>query len=72
MVELRENFCPACVSVPIALAAGLMSGGKTQDPGNYRKVKNISFTISMLIIFVSLGIGIYNFFIKKCSLCVGE
>jgi hypothetical protein len=68
VVKSKENFCAACMSVPIAMGASLL-GGKAGGTQNYRKIKNITFALSLFVTFVVLCIGIYMFFIKECSAC---
>jgi hypothetical protein len=68
IIKTKENFCAACMSVPIAMGASLI-GGKGTSSKNYRTIKNITFAMSLIITFVVLGIGIYMFFIKECSAC---
>ena len=59
--NLKENFCPACVTIPIAIASG---GIGSQNTGNkYILWGSIFISLIMVIIFI------YYTYIKKCSTC---
>jgi hypothetical protein len=60
--ELKENFCPACVVIPIAMASG---GIGLQDNGRNKLILWGSIIITILMIFIY----IYYKYIKKCSTC---
>jgi hypothetical protein len=68
--KIKENFCPACVSIPLAMVGAGVSKAGSNSEKNYRTFKNISFLISMIFIVLSIFIGIYYFFIKSCSKCL--
>jgi hypothetical protein len=65
---IREDFCPACVTVPFALATSFYKGN-SDSPETYRKKKTISLTISLVVTFFAICIGTYFLFIKECSAC---
>jgi hypothetical protein len=67
--KIKEKFCPACVSIPLAMVGAGVSKAGSNNEKNYRTFKNISLLISVIIIIISIGIGVYYFFIKSCSKC---
>lgn len=59
--KLKEDFCPACVAIPIAMASGGVGSQFTQN--KYIVWGSILITIAMI------GVYIYYKYIKKCSTC---
>ncbi len=68
--KVKEKFCPACVSIPLAMVGAGVSKAGSNDEKNYRSFKNISLLISSIIIILSIAIGVYYFFIKSCNKCL--
>ena len=65
--NVREDFCGACLTVPLAaLGVGVGAYGSGAR-GKYRKKKTIMLVLGILITVISVAIGIY--FLKKCSNC---
>lgn len=70
----KENFCGACLAMPLAAAGTAIANSKNNnidddEEGGYRKGKNIALTISIGVALLALGIGIYYVYIKKCKTC---
>jgi hypothetical protein len=66
--ENKEDFCPACVAVPLAMAGAGMTGiGSTKDPKNNKKSKNILLVVGLIITLLCLAIGI--FYLRRCKNC---
>ena len=66
--ENKEEFCPVCVAVPLAMAGAGMSGiGSTKDPKKNKKTRNIMLIVGIIITLLSLLIGLY--FWKRCPDC---
>ena len=59
--KIKEDFCPACIAIPIAMASG---GVGTQFTHNKYIIWG-SILVTVLMIFIY----IYYKYIKKCSSC---
>jgi hypothetical protein len=69
--NVKEDFCPACAAIPLAMLGAGVSAGNSNYNKNYRKYKNIICIFSLLITFIVFFIGIYFLFIKKdCNQCI--
>ena len=67
--ETKEDFCPACLVVPLAFAgAGAAAAGGTVSKKHkvWKKALLISGVITLLI---AIGIAIYFFMNKDCTSC---
>ena len=62
--DVKEPFCGACVSLPLALAGPF---GVGMSAKSHRKNKKTMFIISLIIALVGLAIGIYYY--KNCKNC---
>lgn len=69
MKQVKENFCGACVSIPLTLA-GSAIGSYSYNAHKYKKMKDLSFLVGLLFTFVAFCIGYYFLFLKKCSDCI--
>ncbi len=66
--ENKENFCSACVAIPIAMAGtGLSMYGNTQTSKDYRRQKDILFWSGIIISIIFLIITIY--YVNTCHSC---
>jgi disulfide bond formation protein DsbB len=67
--ENKEDFCPVCVAVPIAMAsgAGIAGIGSKKDPKKNKSSKLIMLIVGILVSVLSLLIGLY--FWRKCPDC---
>jgi len=67
--ENKEEFCPVCVAVPLAMAsgAGIAGIGSTKDPKKNKKTRNIMLLVGIIVTLLSLIIGI--FYLKRCPDC---
>lgn len=68
MSEEREDFCPLCLTVPLAFAGiGSTAYGSKKD---YQKKRKKYFILGLILVFISLAIAAYYLFFKKdCSDC---
>ena len=67
--ENKEEFCTACVSVPLALAGGGMSVyGSSNSTGKNKKMKKILLITGV----VTLVLGLYFLFKKNKSCSTGS
>lgn len=65
----KEEFCPVCVAVPLALAgAGATSLGANQSENYKKRRKNLLF-VGISSTVISLLIIIYYVWIKDCESC---
>jgi len=66
--ENKEDFCPACVAVPMAMAGAGMAGiGSTKDPKKSKKSKNILLAVGLIFTLLSLAIGLI--YLRTCRDC---
>jgi hypothetical protein len=71
--NIKEDFCPACAAIPLAMLGAGASAGNSKYNKNYRKYKNLICIFSLITTFIALFIGIYFLFIKKdCNQCIAE
>ena len=65
--DTREDFCGACIALPLAMAgAGLsVSGGRKK--GDFQKYRKLALWGGLGLVLISIIIGIYYF--KTCSSC---
>lgn len=69
MKQVKENFCAACVSIPLSLA-GSAIGSYSTNSHKYKKNKDVRFLLGMLFTFVTFSVGYYFLFVKECSQCI--
>lgn len=66
--EIKEEFCGACLAVPMAmLGAGISAYGAKNKP-DYKSTKNMTLWIGIGITIISIIIGLY-FILSKCEEC---
>lgn len=66
--EVKENFCPACIALPVAFAgagAGVY-GAKNGSKGGYRKRKKMMLYAGIVTVIASL---IAYYYLKNCKSC---
>ncbi len=68
--KLKEDFCGACIAVPLALAGAGASISGANRKGSYKKSKKILLWGGIVSIAISIMIAYYFLKIKKCSECV--
>ncbi len=68
--KIKEDFCGACLAVPLALAGAGASISGVNRKGSYRKSKRILLWGGIISIIASIAIAYYFLKIKKCSECV--
>ncbi len=69
MDETKENFCGACLAIPIAIAgSGLGIAGTTK--GSHKRMKKILLISGISLTILSVFIAIYFLYIKKCNTCL--
>ena len=67
--DTKEDFCGACLAVPLALiGAGAGAVGSNQK-GKHKKTKNIMMWGGIATVVISILIAIYFLWIKKCNDC---
>ena len=65
MGEVKENFCGACLAVPIALAGATTAGVGAK--GAHGKTKKIMLGVGISVTLLALIIGII--YLVKCKKC---
>jgi hypothetical protein len=64
---VKEEFCGACLAIPLALAgAGASTVG---SGGKHKNKRRIILWVGIATVILSLVIGVYYLWIKKCSEC---
>jgi uncharacterized membrane protein YjfL (UPF0719 family) len=66
--EIKEDFCSACISVPLALAGVGMTGAGSG--GNYKKSKKILLWGGLAMVILSILVAVYFLYIRKCNSCL--
>ncbi len=70
MKEIKENFCGACLSIPLAFVGVSASAyGASGSRRSHKKQKKIALWVGIVTILISLLIAVYYLFISKCSNC---
>ena len=62
--EIREDFCPACVAVPLAMAGAGTSKGAN---GKQTVLGKVIFWLSIIITVLSIIVAIWYF--TRCEEC---
>jgi len=68
--EVKEEFCGACLAIPIALVGIGASRYESNSRIEYKKQKKWIFYGGVIVITISILIIIYYIWIKKCSTCI--
>ena len=63
----KEDFCGACVSIPIAIAGAGLAGASTKKGKENKNVKKIMFFVGISTTIIALIIALY--YLKKCKSC---
>ena len=68
---MKEEFCGACLAVPLALVgAGVSTAGSSKSTkGKHKKLKKTLLFGGLISIFISILLIIYYKYIKKCNEC---
>lgn len=67
--DAREDFCGACLAVPIAMVGvGVGATGATAK-GRHQRTKKVLLWSGIVTVIIALLIAIYFLYIKKCSSC---
>lgn len=67
----RENFCPACAALPIAMAAGAgaaASSNESEEDKEKRLKKATCAKILCIVMFV-LSLAVFLWYLNKCKKC---
>jgi hypothetical protein len=63
--DVVENFCGACLAVPLAIAGAGTAGVAAK--GSHGKTKKILLGVGITVVIISLIIGIV--YLTKCKKC---
>ncbi len=74
MNNIKEDFCPACVAIPMAMAGiGASAYGASEDKhtnkDEYKARKKLIFGIGVSFTLVSILVAIYFIYFKDCKKC---
>ena len=67
--ETKENFCGACLAIPLALVGAGASTAGMQQKGAHKKRKEILLKVGLASLVVSIGLLVYFLVIRKCKDC---
>lgn len=67
--DKKEDFCPACLAVPLALAGAGASTIGTNQSQQHKKRKQILLWGGITTLIFALLIIVYYVWIKKCKSC---
>lgn len=64
--ENKEEFCGACLTVPLAFAAG---GGGIAGSSAFvnKKMKNVLFVVGIVIAFLSISYSVYVLYKQRTT-----
>lgn len=65
----REEFCGACLAVPLAMAGVGVGTAGAVTKGSHQRSRKVMLWTGVILVLLSLLIAIYFLFIKKCSSC---
>lgn len=63
-----ENFCSACISLPLAIAGVGLAGSSKK--GSYKKNKKFLLVSGLALVVLSILVAVYFLYIKKCTQCL--
>jgi len=69
MSETKENFCGACLAVPLAFVGAGVAYGSAGSKKKHKQTKKIVFWVGIAVTVLSLAVAIYYLWIKKCDDC---
>jgi len=68
--EIKENFCPACISIPLAfIGVGSSAYGASGSKKSHKTQKKIALYVGIVTIVISISIIVYYMWIAKCVNC---
>jgi len=67
MDNTKEDFCGACISIPVAIAGASLAGASTKASKNNKKKKRTMFFVGITITILALIVGLI--YLKKCKSC---
>lgn len=68
--EVKESFCPACLSIPLAFVGVGSSTYSSGSRGKYKSQKKWALIIGIISTVISIAIAVYYLYIVKCKTCV--
>lgn len=67
---IKENFCPSCLVIPLAVAGASATGVSVSTSGKHKMRKKILLWSGIITIVLSIIIGVYYLMNKKtCTDC---
>jgi len=68
-IPIKENFCGACLALPLALAGAGAGAAGMQEKGEQTKKKERLIQIGLVSLGISVALLVYFLVIKKCKGC---
>lgn len=65
--DIKEEFCMACMAVPLAFAGVGVSAYGANSRGRHKKSKKIALWLGVITIIISLITAIY--YLTSCKTC---
>jgi hypothetical protein len=71
MNTLKENFCPSCITIPLAMSGiGLTSlNSDSETSEKHKRKKKLMLYTGLVITLLSFLIGVYYLCYKQCNDC---
>ena len=67
--DVREDFCPACLAIPLAMAGAGASVAGSNKSAKFKLQKKVLLWGGIFTVLVSVAIVIYYICIKDCKDC---
>lgn len=68
--DIVENWCGACLAIPLAFVGVGASAYGSSSRGKYKQQKKWSLYIGIFSVILSIIIAIYYLYFKKCTDCL--
>jgi hypothetical protein len=65
--QVREDFCPSCVLIPLALAGAGTAAVGANAKGKYQKYRKLMLWVGIIVTIVSLLLTWW--FLTRCKQC---
>ena len=68
--DVKEDFCPSCLIVPLAVAGAASTAAGSQVSGKHKLMRKVLFYSGVITVASVLVILFYMFVLKKKEDCV--
>jgi hypothetical protein len=67
--EIKEDFCAACLTVPLAFIGAGTSAYGSKSKGTHKRKKKMLLWSGVFTVSLAVVIAVYYLFIAKCEEC---